>query len=145
MAKKVTVENLSSEIQKIVNDYGKEVETNVSEVTKAVTKKGAQALKNESLSVFKNSGKQKNGRYGTGWTSQIDEKRLVTVGTIYNSKYPGLPHLLENGHDLYITHANRGGGRTITRVGRVAGKPHIAKVEQELMTEFENSVVRAIQ
>lgn len=118
MAKKVTASNLASVIGEILSDYGDETKKDVSDVIKSVAKKGAQAVKNESLQTFKPSNLS-NGRYGTGWTYTVEEKRLGTTAIIYNSKYPGLPHLLENGH------AKRGGGRT-------APKVHIAPVEDEL-------------
>lgn len=118
MAKKVTVNNFADVISDILSEYEGDARKNMDSVIKDVAKKGAAALRNESLQTFKPSN-LKNGRYGTGWTHTVESKRLGTVATIHNSKYPGLPHLLENGH------AKRGGGR-------VAPKIHIAPVEEEL-------------
>lgn len=118
MSKKVTAATFASAISGILKDYAEEKTKDTGDIVKAVAKKGALAIKNESLEKFKPAGLKK-GRYGTGWTTTIEEKRLGTVATIHNAKYPGLPHLLENGH------AKRGGGR-------VAGTAHIAPVEDEI-------------
>lgn len=119
---KVTADNLASEIQKILDDYGEDVLREVDEVVKAVAKKGAQAIRNDAKGMF--GGK---GTYASGWTSKVEPGRLGTKATIYNSKVPGLPHLLEKGH------ANRGGGRT-------PGRVHIAPVEQEIIETFEKQM-----
>lgn len=118
MSKKVTAATFASAISGILKDYAEEKTKDTGDIVKAVAKKGALAIKNESMEKFKPAGLKK-GRYGTGWTTTIEEKRIGTVATIHNAKYPGLPHLLENGH------AKRGGGR-------VAGTAHIAPVEDEI-------------
>lgn len=118
MSKKVTAATFASAVSDILKDYAEEKAKDTGDIVKAVAKKGALAIKNESLEKFEPAGLKK-GRYGTGWTTTIEEKRLGTVATIHNAKYPGLPHLLENGH------AKRGGGR-------VAGTAHIAPVEDEI-------------
>ncbi len=124
-SRKVTIDNLGSEISKILDEYAGNVDENVDEITKKIGRKGAQALKNESLAKFKDSKKHKK-RYGQTWTSKAEKKRLYTTVTIYNSQ-PGLPHLLEYGH------ASRNGGR-------VMGNEHISPVEQQLIAEFEREV-----
>lgn len=124
-SRKITLENLGKEINKIFEEYKGDVESNLDEITKKVGKKGAQALKNESLAAFPDSKKHKK-RYGSTWTSRADKGRLYTTVTIYNSQ-PGLPHLLEYGH------ASRNGGR-------VDGREHISSVEESLILEFEREV-----
>lgn len=124
-SKKVSLENLGKEIEKIFEEYKGDIESNLDEITKKVGKKGAQALKNESLAAFPDSKKHKK-RYGSTWTSRADKERLYTTVTIYNSQ-PGLPHLLEYGH------ASRNGGR-------VEGREHISSVEESLVFEFEREV-----
>lgn len=124
-SKKISLENLGTEINKIFEEYKGDVESSLDEITKKVGKKGAQALKNESLAAFPDSKKHKK-RYGSTWTSRADKERLYTTVTIYNSQ-PGLPHLLEYGH------ASRNGGR-------VDGREHISSVEESLIFEFEREV-----
>ena len=71
-----------------------------------------------------------NWRYGKHVTFRTLRKKSCIEGHIY-SKKPGLPHLLENGH------AKRGGGR-------VAGRPHIAPVEEEVIRTVESEVERRL-
>ena len=125
MAKKITLDNLQTEIDKILNEYEGQVQSNLNEITKRVGKAGTQALKNESLSKFPDSKKHKK-RYGKTWTSKTETNRIYTRVIIY-SNMPGLPHLLEYGH------AKRGGGR-------VKGKVHIETVERQVVKEFESEV-----
>lgn len=123
--KKVTLDNLGSEIEKILAEYEGEVQENLDEITKKIGKKGALALKNESLAKFPDSKKHKM-RYGNTWTSTAEKTRLYTKIIIY-SRMPGLPHLLENGH------ASVNGGR-------VPGRAHIAPIETQLIKEYESEV-----
>lgn len=124
-SRKVSLDSLGSEIEKILNEYQGEVQENLDVITKKVGQKGAQALRNESLSTFADSKKHKT-RYGNTWTSKTEKGRLYTKVIIY-SRMPGLPHLLENGH------AKVNGGR-------VPGKAHIAPVESRLVREYESEV-----
>lgn len=130
MAKKVTLENLGAEVEKILKKYEGEVEKNLDIVTRKIGQKGAQALRNESLAAFPDSKRHKK-RYGATWTSRVEKKRLYTKVIIYNSQ-AGLPHLLENGHALVS------GGR---RVGSVEGRKHIEPIEEKLVEEYEQEVI----
>ena len=122
MAKKVTIDTLDSEIKKILDEYGDDVNANIDKITKAVGQKGVQAIKNESHSTF-------NGdKYYKGWGYTVEPGRLYTKVIIHNKKLPGLPHLLEYGHAK-------------TNGGRVEGRVHIAKVEDELIKDYEREVV----
>lgn len=121
MAKVTPIEKLDATISKILAEYRSEISQNVKEATKQVVKAGVAAVRSQSRTTFSGTGK-----YAGGWTSQLEEGRLSTAGVIYN-KYPGLPHLLENGH------AKRGGGR-------VPGRPHISVVESQIIEQFEKKV-----
>ena len=114
-----SIDTLAKDVQKILKKYGNDVSENLTEITKAVTRKGAAALRSQSASVV-------GGRYPGGWTSQVEVSRLGAEGVIYNRR-PGLPHLLEYGH------AKRNGGRT-------AARTHIKPVEEELIEQFEQQV-----
>ena len=126
MAKKIPIDRLTAEINKILTEYGDQVQQNVDEAAKKVTKAGVRAVKGNSRSTFGGSGK-----YASGWASKFEKGRLSSQGIIYNATVPGLPHLLEHGH------ANRNGGRT-------PGRPHIAPVEQQIIKDFEEAVKKAI-
>ena len=117
---KVTADNFAEACQKILEEYQDDLVKDTGKLVKKLAQKGAQAVKSGS-SVFGGSGK-----YASGWTSQYEESRLSKTATIYN-KTPGLPHLLENGH------AKRNGGR-------VAGRTHIAPVEEAVSNELYNAI-----
>ena len=121
MAKKIPIDQLQSELHKILEEYGEDVANGTREAVTKVAQKGAKAVRGNSAGLFGGSGK-----YAQGWTYQSEYRRLGSVATIYN-KTPGLPHLLENGH------AKRGGGR-------VSGRTHIAPVETEIITEIERAI-----
>ena len=127
MATKVTIDNLASEIQKILDDYGDEVTGKLDEITKRVGQKGTQLLKNEAGAAFPDG----TGKYAKGWTYQVEKNRLYTTVTIYN-RTPGLPHLLEHGHAVVS------GGR---KVGEYSGKKHIAPVEEKIIQDYEKEVI----
>lgn len=128
---RIRADQLGPTIQKILDDYGDEIERNVDEITLKIGRKGATALKNESLDTFPKG----TGKYAKGWTaSQVKAPHYTSV--VIHNKTPGLPHLLEHGHVL------KRGGR---QVGFVEGREHIARVEETLSTEYELLVVEAIK
>ena len=126
MATKIPVEKLHDELAKILKEYGNEVADGTREAVRAVAQKGAAAVRSNARGTFGGSGK-----YASGWTFQTEYGRRGSKAVIYNRSTPGLPHLLENGH------AKRGGGR-------VAGRTHIAPVEQEIVTEMEKAIETAV-
>lgn len=132
MAKRVTADTLAGAIQDILEEYADDIQGNMDEITRAVGKKGVQALKSESASKFGTVPGQ-DKKYAKSWAAKYETGRLSTTVIIYNRK-PGLPHLLEFGHAL------RGGGRS----GHVPGREHIAGVEEKLVKEFEDTVRRSI-
>lgn len=126
MAKRIPIDRLSAEINKILTEYGEQVQQDVDEAAQRVTKAGVKAVKGNAKGSFGGTGK-----YAAGWTSKFEKGRLSSQGTIYNGTVPGLPHLLEHGH------ANRNGGRT-------SGREHIGPVEQKIIEDFEKAVKAAI-
>lgn len=118
--KKTPLDRLQSDIDKLLQDYAEDTTKTVDDLAKDFGKKGAKALRSSSQDLFKGR------KYARGWTVTVEKTRYGTTAVIHN-KTPGLPHLLENGH------AKRGGGR-------VAGRPHIAPVEKEIVKEFRRAV-----
>ena len=124
---KTPIDRLDDQIKEILEEYSDDIAGGVEKAAKAVAKKGANAIKARASSMFGGT-----GSYASGW--KVDEKksRLYVMETIYNSTKPGLAHLLEHGH------AKVDGGR-------VAGRPHIKPVEEEITKEFEEKVVDVIK
>lgn len=108
---KVTSQNLSEEISKMLDEWAEGEIKTVSEAIKGAAKLGVKALKNDSPRA--------SGDYAKGWKAKTDEGRTSTSAVLYNANKPGLTHLLEHGH------AKRGGGRVKAIV-------HIKPVEEEL-------------
>lgn len=125
MARKTPVDKLNDAIAKILKDYEGEIRENLAEVTVAVGKKGVTALRASSKQAY-----PKSQEYHKQWRYTVNNERLSTSVTIYNER-PGLPHLLENGHLL------RNGKR-------LAGKPHIAPVAEDLQQTFETEVLKKL-
>ena len=129
MATKTPIDKLSASIEKILKEYENDVVKDVGQLTKDFAKKGATAVRNEARS----HGWGENTDYDKGWTTRFESGRLSSQGIIYNSKAPGLPHLLEHGHAL------RGGGRSHTDA-----VPHIAPVEEKISEEFYKAVKNSL-
>jgi len=128
MATRTNAVNLGAAVDKILAEYVDGVQEDLVEVTNKVAREGVKALRAASRSTFGGSGK-----YASGWAVEKakGDRQIVAEATIYN-KLPGLPHLLENGH------AKRGGGR-------VAGKAHIAPIEEQLVEDYVRAVEEAAQ
>lgn len=119
MGRKVSIDAFPGEVMKILEQYGNDVSSNVSEITQAVTKKAASQVRASARS-------QGWKKYPSSWTFRMEGPRVARWGVIY-SKKAGLPHLLEKGHAL------RNGGRT-------AARAHIKPVEEKVVAEFEAQV-----
>jgi hypothetical protein len=117
---------MAAEIESILDEYADDITEGLEEITTDVAKAGAKAIRASARSMFGGTGK-----YASGWTQQVEKKGYWTKATIYNSKTPGLPHLLEYGH------AKVNGGR-------VAGRAHIEPVERQIAEQFERKVVAEI-
>lgn len=117
-------DGLSTEISKALEDYSGLVNEEVKKAAREIAKEAVEELKSTSP-VGKGS---KKGHYKNGWRDKVVSETVNTINiTIYNAKKPGLAHLLEYGH------AKKKGGR-------VAARPHIAKVEQKAVENFEKKI-----
>lgn len=126
MARKTPVDKLSAEIGAILSEYGQDVEAEMEEAVKKVSKAGAKALRSKAKQTFKGS-----GAYAKGWTSTVETGGHSAQGVIYNKDLPGLPHLLEHGH------LNRDGSRT-------PGRAHISVIEEQIIQDFTLEVEKGI-
>lgn len=120
----IKVENLTSEIQKIMKKYDEDLRQESINVMRRVCSAGAAAVRDNSAAII-------NNRYAQGWGYKVEEGRLQIVGYIYHKQTPGLPHLLEHGHAM-------------PNGGRVAGRPHVAPVAETIERSFFDTTVRGI-
>ena len=128
MAKRITPEQLATEINAILKEYNESVTEGTKEAVRKVVKWGVNEVRAGARSNFESH----SGKYASGWTSTIESGRMNTSAVIHNRKTPGLPHLLENGH------ANRNGGRT-------PGRVHIAPVNDEVQRLLVETIEASIR
>lgn len=120
MAKKISIDDIATEITNTIQEYTEDVSRAIEEENKNIA--------NEAVKELRNTSPKKTGQYAKGWTKKKQGNGYV----IYNKKKPQLTHLLEHGH------AKRGGGR-------VSGKPHIRPVEERAIKDLENNVIKIIK
>lgn len=120
MAKKVSIDDVGTEIANIIQEYTEDVSKAIEEENKNIS--------DEAVKELRNTSPKKTGEYAKGWSKKKQGNGYV----IYNKKKPSLTHLLEHGH------AKRGGGR-------VSGKPHIRPVEEKAIKKLEDSVIKIIK
>lgn len=117
--------SVSVQMAEILKEYSDKVDTTVEEATSKASKKTAATLRS-------NSPKQ-TGEYSSGWRSKkLGDKEAI----VYNSKMPGLTHLLENGHVV----VNAKG-----IVGRANGIKHIEPAAEEGIEEYIQTLERDLQ
>lgn len=108
MAETIELSSFSSEMQKILNEFGEEVQIVADEEVVSVTKEAVKKIKAESP--------KNRGEYSKGWKMKKTDTRFGVETTIYNSTHGWLVHLLEHGH------AKVNGGRT-------KAEPHVKPVQ----------------
>lgn len=121
----VPVDRLADEITRAMREYTDAVSDGVMQAVDEIADEGKKELQATSP--------KKTGKYAKAWTVK-KEGRGKFIRRIIHLKAPHyrLAHLLEKGH------AKRGGGR-------VAGRPHIAPVEQKLVTRLEERIIDVIK
>lgn len=108
------VDHLAGEIAAMLEAY-------TDEVTEAV-KAECETVADECLKEIRAASPVDTGKYKKGWRKKVEyeDKGDIRI-RVYNAKYPGLTHLLENGH------AKVGGGRVDARVHIKPAEEHAAE------------------
>lgn len=123
---KISDDDLSTAMQKILSKYGNDVR----DVVRRLVKKAGEEARDE----LKQTSPRRTGRYAEHWMTSgytwSTSGAEVTVSVA--PPHYRLTHLLEYGH------ANRNGGRTPAKV-------HIKPVEEEVKRELEKNVRQAIE
>lgn len=125
--------DLQGEIRKLLKEYGDEVLDVVQEEAPKAAKNAAKKLKQKKKFA---PGSDATGKYAAGWSTTVEKQRMGVNAVVHNTKYPGLVHLLENGHV-----SKNGTGRVF---GKVKAYSHIAEVNEETQEEFIKSVERRV-
>ena len=129
MSKRVGLEGFTVALDRILAQYGDEVNEKSAVLVQKTAQRTAKALREESRLKFNSPDGQY--RYARGWTSETRKGRLRTEAIVYNKNSPGLAHLLEHGH------ANWPEGRT-------KGRAHIAPIEKAAVDAFQEEVEREL-
>lgn len=123
------------DIKEILNDYCEEIQENMEEVAKRITKNGKDELKKTSP-VNKTNSKTK-GEYKKGWVVSTHKSRNSIHCVIHNKKYWQLTHLLENPHSIKNQYGDTG-KKTTPQV-------HITPVDEKCVKEYEQAVHNLIR
>ena len=118
---KIKVDDLSREMSEILKAYTCDVEEGLENEKRKVARAGAKELR-------ETSPKGARKKYAKGWTSSKRGGAYV----IHNRTDYQLTHLLEKGHALH-------------QGGRTRPIPHIAPVEEKVIQEFYDGVVKVIE
>lgn len=124
MRKRIRLDQLGTELEKTFKKFDEDLRLENINVMRRVCSNGAAAVRDSSASVI-------TPRYARGWGYKTEQDRFQVRGWIYHQQAPGLPHLLEHGHAM-------------PQGGRVAGRPHIAPVADELEQKFVDETIRGI-
>lgn len=125
MGRPITPDQLSAEIQSILDAYADDLEENIGKVMGEVGRKGVQMLQSTSPKA-KNS--PYSGMYAKGWKLSVENHRGLTHNAVIYNVHAGMPHLLEYGHLM------RNGKRS-------NAQPHIKKVEETILQEFNEETL----
>lgn len=105
--------SVAIQMEKILEQYSKEV--------KDVTDKSIEKVSKESVQKLKNTSPKRTGKYARSWTKKkVKGRNGIDEVTVHNKQYQ-LTHLLENGH---IVRNSKG------TYGRTNGIKHIKPVEE---------------
>lgn len=121
MAKKVGIEKLGIELQKILDKYNEDLAGHVEDVVYDTSRKAVKAVQEEATAQGIG-----HGAYAKGWKVKMFKDKLYPRAVLFHSR-PGLPHLLEFPHML--------------RNGKYSkGRPHAAPVENMINEFFESEL-----
>lgn len=121
MNKRVSVDGLTVEISKILDEYTDEQTHIVQDTIREVAEDTVKELKRTSP-----NGKRRARKYRNGWRVKHGKSRIGISSTVYNATNGQLTHLLENGH------ASRNGGR----VSPSPSGGHIAPANDKAQSEL---------
>jgi len=131
MSKKISVDDLAKEVNRIMNEFA--------DATDADCESGVKKTAKNAVKKLRSAHPAGSGQYGSwneynrGWTVKNEKKRKKNpMSIVHNKDHYQLTHLLEKGH------AKQNGGRT-------RAFPHIAPVAEAAEKELIENIRREIQ
>ena len=132
----VPLDRFSAEVNKILEQYGNEIQKDVNRAAEDAALKGVQMLKATSPVNQDSGSMRKPGKYAKGWKVKKEGGKDNALYIVHNATDYQLTHLLEFGHPL------KRGGR---QYGYARAYPHIKAAEDFMIDYFESHVLEAIQ
>lgn len=134
---KCEIDDLSKALFNTMSTWSDEKCREAIKVTKKKGNELVEAIKRDSPS----SGHKSKKNYKNGWKAEVSEgKQFIRVKGINKNK-PGLTHLLENGHQIFVGTTSGKNKQVHSKGGRSRAIPHIKKNEkeknEELIAEIE--------
>lgn len=119
--------SVAIQMEKILEQYSKEV--------KDVTDKSIEKVSKESVQKLKNTSPKRTEKYARSWTKKkVKGRNGIDEVTVHNKQYQ-LTHLLENGH---IVRNSKG------TYGRTNGIKHIKPVEEWAQDALPQEIERRL-
>lgn len=143
--KKITVETLSREVQRILGSYENILWDNVDDAAKKVAKKAKTAVSNGSKQFGSRWGE---GVYSKGWRVLEEQGLWWSSYVVYQKNVPTETHLLEYGHELIpgAPMTNRKHEFIgINHASRAKAYPHISPVAAKVPDDMQKETLSAIQ
>lgn len=128
--KTIEIDMFAEAVTEILQTYANTTADEMNEIADSVSK--------EAVNRLKETSPRKSGAYARGWTRKADKSKDVNEYTVYNKDKPQLTHLLEKGHAVKPEPKNPG------KKARVAGKEHIAPVEEWASEEMVKRAVNKL-
>lgn len=128
---KINSNKFAIAMDEILKDISKETQDVVKDAVGKAGRKGAKVLR----TVSPVSSLQTSGKYRKSWSCKVEEHPFSSEATIYN-KFPGMPHLLEDGHSISNQYGPTG--------GHAAAKPHIEHGVKSAEAELERLIEKGL-
>ena len=133
-SKTIRAINFNKAIEKMLLEYGEEVNTVLNKSVETVAEDAADKLRGHRKF---NPSRNPTGKYAESWvTEQVTKKRIYTKWVVRNAEYYRLTHLLENGHSSSNQY---GGGYRPT-----PAYPHIRDVNDWVQKALPEEIERRL-
>lgn len=131
----VTAAQAGDAIIETLKKYGDAGSEAVKKAVKKTAKEGAKELNSSAAATIHG----RRHKYEKSWKAKITEETTRVEAILYSTQ-PGLPHLLEFGHEIKYL-----GGNIHAGSGKAQAYPHIEKVEKELSEELVANIEKEVE
>lgn len=118
----------TKELMKQLKSYSEDVQKEIEDIADDMADRYLSETKAASREAYPGRDKKP---YWKGWKKKVEKGRNEVSVAIHHS-YPGMPHLLNNGHAM-------------PQGGRFEGRDHLSPLQEEMSEEFERRVEEALE